>query len=355
MFLSIREIRHNKFRYGLVITVIMLISYLIFILSALALGLANQNTAAVDAWQTNSVVISQDANVNLNQSLLNQKQVAHYQESDNENVALVATAPAVATIDSKRLSVNYIGLNFSEFIFRNLTLEFGKWPSKSNEVIVSDKLKNNGVKLHHQMHIGQSHQIYEVVGFVKNAEYNIAPIIYGKLENWHLIKGVSQQFVGSGIISKKVLSVNEKPQNTAIISKQTLINKMPGYVAQTTTFIFMIGFLVVISLIVVTIFLYILTMQKKQNFAVLRVQGIPVRYLISNTLFETLFIMIVSICIAGGLAALTGLFLPQSVPMYFDTPLLTGIGLAIIITGTMGALIPIRIISKIEPISAIGG
>ena len=41
MFLAIREIKKEKLRYGLILTVVVLISYLIFILSALALGLAD--------------------------------------------------------------------------------------------------------------------------------------------------------------------------------------------------------------------------------------------------------------------------------------------------------------------------
>lgn len=50
MFLAIKEIRHEKLRYSLIVAVISLISFLIFILSALSLGLANENTAAITSW-----------------------------------------------------------------------------------------------------------------------------------------------------------------------------------------------------------------------------------------------------------------------------------------------------------------
>ena len=45
MFLAIREIKKEKLRYGLILTVVVLISYLIFILSALALGLCVRTAA----------------------------------------------------------------------------------------------------------------------------------------------------------------------------------------------------------------------------------------------------------------------------------------------------------------------
>ncbi|MCT7700329.1 MAG: ABC transporter permease, partial [Lactobacillus iners] len=51
MFLALKEIRYEKVRYGLITCIILLISYLIFILSALAFGLANENTQVIKEWQ----------------------------------------------------------------------------------------------------------------------------------------------------------------------------------------------------------------------------------------------------------------------------------------------------------------
>ena len=47
MFLAIKEIKREKLRYGLIILMIFLISYLIFILSSLAVGLASENSQAI--------------------------------------------------------------------------------------------------------------------------------------------------------------------------------------------------------------------------------------------------------------------------------------------------------------------
>ncbi len=46
MFLALKEIKKEKLRSGLIIFMIVLIGYLIFILTSLALGLAQQNTDA---------------------------------------------------------------------------------------------------------------------------------------------------------------------------------------------------------------------------------------------------------------------------------------------------------------------
>lgn len=44
MFLALKEIKREKLRYGLIISMIVLIAYLIFVLTSLALGLAQENT-----------------------------------------------------------------------------------------------------------------------------------------------------------------------------------------------------------------------------------------------------------------------------------------------------------------------
>ena len=50
MFLAFKEIKREKLRYGLIILMIFLISYLIFMLSSLAIGLADENTQAINSW-----------------------------------------------------------------------------------------------------------------------------------------------------------------------------------------------------------------------------------------------------------------------------------------------------------------
>lgn len=76
MYLAIKEIKHEKLRYGMIIAMIALISWLIFILTGLAQGLGNQNTAAIDSWNFKSIALNKDADVNLRQSLITSEQIS---------------------------------------------------------------------------------------------------------------------------------------------------------------------------------------------------------------------------------------------------------------------------------------
>ena len=50
MFLAIKEMKHEKLRYGLIVALILLVSYLLIILTGLSTGLANLNKAAINEW-----------------------------------------------------------------------------------------------------------------------------------------------------------------------------------------------------------------------------------------------------------------------------------------------------------------
>jgi putative ABC transport system permease protein len=121
------------------------------------------------------------------------------------------------------------------------------------------------------------------------------------------------------------------------------------------TFELMIGFLMIISLIVIAVFLYILTMQKLPNYAVLRAQGIPSRVLVGATISQSLILVVAGLIIGTALTALTAVAMPAAVPMAFDVPQLTAVAAGLVLMGLIGSLIPVGAVLRVDPVSVIGG
>ena len=71
--LAWNEIRRNKLKFGLIIGVLTMISYLLFLLSGLANGLINMNKEGIDKWQADAIVLNKDANQTVQQSVLTRK------------------------------------------------------------------------------------------------------------------------------------------------------------------------------------------------------------------------------------------------------------------------------------------
>jgi len=353
MFLSLKEIKKEKFRYGLIIGMIVLICYLIFILTSLSMGLANQNTDAINSWNAKSIVLDKDANTSLTQSLLNKDEINNSKITKNEAYVGQAAVVAKKTGLTKE-SAQFLGLNKGQFIAKNLKISSSHNFQKSNQVVVDEKFKTDGYKLGDKIKFNSESTNYQIVGFVKNAKLNVAPVVYGQMDNWATLKNLSGPFKASAIVSKKAnFSLDNDQVKT--YSMSTFISKLPGYSAQNSTFTFMIGFLMIISLIVIAVFLYILTIQKIQNYAVLRAQGIPSKTLVNATISQSVILVVSGLLIATVLTGITAYIMPNAVPMSFNIPILSAVGLGLVVTGLLGSLIPIKIILNVDPVSVIGG
>lgn len=352
MFLALKEMKHEKLRYGLIIGMIVLISYLIFILTSLALGLARENTDAIDSWGMNSIVLTKDANISLDASLITNADAPTTLSASQ--AYLGEAAITVKAAGHSRLSGTFIGVSDESFVRHNVTLTTGHWATHSHEVVADTALQESGYRLGSKIKLNSDTKAFTIVGFTKNAKMTVAPVLYGQLADWQALKGVMTGAKASAIVSTKA---RQPVSSKALKSypKATFVQELPGYSAQNMTFELMIGFLLIISLIVIAVFLYILTMQKLPNYAVLRAQGLPSRLLVASTLAQALVMVVSGVVIGVILTVLTAAALPSAVPMAFDVPILAAVGLGLVIMAVLGALIPVRQVLRVDPVSVIGG
>lgn len=350
LFLALKEIRFEKIRYTLITGIIALTAYLIFMLLGLMLGLARENTAAITSWDTRSVTLNQAANNSLSQSLLTKKAVRHLTASQ---AAVGQTATVLAVGGHHKQSVQFVGLNPSQFINQHkLHLVAGHKLTHNNQIILDEALKNKGYHLGSKVTFGSSKKKYTVVGFAANAKLNIASVAYGTLTTWQQLKGVGTTFAASGIINRTHTPATH-PAGTVTLSVNRFIQKLPGYAAQNDTFAVMIGFLLVITLVIIAIFFYILTLQKRPHYAVLRAQGIPARKLINATIAQALILICAGIVVALLATSATASVLPAAVPMSFNWGLIAGLSALLAVIGVLGTLLSVRIIARIDPLAAL--
>ena len=352
MFLAIKEIKREKLRYGLIILMIFLISYLIFVLSALATGLASENTQALESWDAQKVVLNKNANVSMSQSFLTKSDLKRASLSKDE--ALLGQIPVVVKKAGRpQISAQFIGVKKKQFIYHDQELIAGRRAKKNYEVAVDQAFKTKGYKIGDKLALNGSSRKYKIVGFVKNAKINIAPIIYGTLGSWKKLRQGMPTLEASAIISRNNhYKYNYKNSKTYPIDQ--FIKKLPGYTAQNMTFELMIGFLYIISLIVIAVFLYILTMQKMHNYAVMRAQGIPSSTLVKATISQAIILVLAGLIIGLAAMLVTVKVLPAAVPISFTPEIILTGTVGLLLTAIIGSLIPIRSILKVDPAQAIG-
>ncbi|HAR4536503.1 ABC transporter permease [Staphylococcus aureus] len=349
MFLAWNEIRRNKLKFGLIIGVLTMISYLLFLLSGLANGLINMNKEGIDKWQADAIVLNKDANQTVQQSVFNKKDI----ENKYKKQATLKQTGEIVSNGHQKDNVLVFGVEKSSFLVPSL-IE-GHKATKDNEVLADETLKNKGFKIGDTLSLSQSDEKLHIVGFTESAKYNASPVIF---TNDVTIAKINPRLTGDKINAVVVRDTNWKDkklnQELEAVSINDFIENLPGYKPQNLTLNFMISFLFVISATVIGIFLYVMTLQKTSLFGILKAQGFTNGYLANVVISQTLILALFGTAFGLLLTGVTGAFLPDAVPVKFDVLTLLVFAIVLMIVSVLGSLFSILTIRKIDPLKAIG-
>ncbi|HCT7974314.1 TPA: ABC transporter permease [Staphylococcus aureus] len=349
MFLAWNEIRRNKLKFGLIIGVLTMISYLLFLLSGLANGLINMNKEGIDKWQADAIVLNKDANQTVQQSVFNKKDI----ENKYKKQATLKQTGEIVSNGHQKDNVLVFGVEKSSLLVPSL-IE-GHKATKDNEVLADETLKNKGFKIGDTLSLSQSDEKLHIVGFTESAKYNASPVIF---TNDATIAKINPRLTGDKINAVVVRDTNWKDkklnQELEAVSINDFIENLPGYKPQNLTLNFMISFLFVISATVIGIFLYVMTLQKTSLFGILKAQGFTNGYLANVVISQTLILALFGTAFDLLLTGVTGAFLPDAVPVKFDVLTLLVFAIVLMIVSVLGSLFSILTIRKIDPLKAIG-
>ena len=356
MFLALNEIMHSKLRYALVAGVMFLIAYLVFFLTGLAYGLAQDNRTAVDKWEADSIVLSKDANSNLGMSMITKK-IA--EEVEGGKVAYLAQTPGVVTskdsTEEGKINVSFFGIDKNQFIMPNLVE--GKAFDNDDEAVGDISLKEEyGLAIGDTVKLSGSDKTFKLTGFTDHAKFNVSPVLYTTINAYQKIRFEKEDTSENARINAIVVrgKISNLPEDLEQIKISKFINELPGYNAQVLTFGFMIGFLIVIAAIVIGIFIYVLTMQKINIFGVMKAQGITGGFIARSVVAQTFILSFVGILLGLLGTVGTSLVLPDAVPFQSNWLFFGVISLLMLVVAVLGALFSVLTIVKIDPLKAIG-
>ena len=147
--------------------------------------------------------------------------------------------------------------------------------------------------------------------------------------------------------------IKKVDKDLEVVGINKFIEDLPGYKPQNLTMNFMITFLFIISATVIGVFLYVITLQKKNLFGVLKAQGFTNGYLMKMVLSQTFILALIGTLIGLVLTILTGFVLPEAVPVEFNIVTLIVFGVVLILTSLIGSLFSVLSIRKIDTLKAI--
>lgn len=357
MFLAIKEIRYSKLRYGLIVGIMFLIAYVVFMLSGLANGLSEEFKKAIDDWDAQEIVLSEDANQVFAASQLTRGDLKYIEGGEKAPIGLYSGA-----IKGKnKENVTVFGTTKEAFLLPKLTK--GHEFKTKNEIIISQNLADSGYKIGDTIKIGSYDDPLTIVGIFPETYYTVSPVIYASLDTWTALKYGQQPFASeeeqpiNGIVIKDSAKISKEKASKGLqlLTIGTFIESIPGYSAQNMTLNAMIYFLFLVVAAVVGIFMYVMTLQKTAIFGVMKAQGIKNFFIAKSLVAQSFIVGVVGVLLALLFAYLTSLILPSAMPfaVFWSQWLLYG-GILIIVA-MLGGLFSIRTITKVDPITAIGG
>lgn len=387
MFLARKELWFSKKRFLLIGFIIVLISWLVFMLSGLGNGLSDLGTATIRYSELELAIFEEEAEFSLSKSTLTESLVEEIAQLEGvEEAAGIATAAGALVLGTKgetsasetdstdieasgkKTTVFFVGIEPGSFLepatVSGQALASGSASNSATRVLVDTSLQDEGFALGDEVTLSGVGTEFEIGGFVANEKLNHLPVVYVPLETLrefkYLVPGsdmgidkpVNAIFLKGNKLDREAIS--QALDGVEVADKKDTLNGVPGYQAENSTISMMLGLLVFISAFVIAVFFYVLTTQKVQQFGVMKAIGASNGFVIKTVVSQVFLLSAVSILIGIGLTYLTTLILPAGMPFNLLPELVVTYGLILLVTSMIGSLFSIRSIIKIDPITALG-
>ncbi|WP_062350503.1 ABC transporter permease [Bacillus kwashiorkori] len=356
---AIKEIRFFKLRYILIGFILFFVASLVFIINGLANGLANENIASLKNMDVHALYIDKDSNNRLEQSRFSATDIDEIKKQNGLEPFALQMFSLETVENNKKLDVTLMAVNPNSFLMPAVTEGDSVKQSKDPQLVVNDSLKEEGVEIGDELYEENSGVTFKVVGFTEKETYSHTPVVFVSLEVWEGMLGDNVEPFYNAIVIKneqpELAKMVDKAVNHGIwVSTEDVIKGMPSHQAEQTSLNMMLIFLIVIAVFVLAAFFYIMTIQKLNQFGVLKAIGAKNGFLVGTTILQVFFISSVSISIAIGFAKLMQVLLPSSMPFVFNPLLIFAYAGILVLVSILGALFSTRNIIKVDPKDAIG-
>lgn len=362
MFLAWRELKYAKLRYLLIAVIMILIAWLVMFVSGLANGLSSDNASAIQNMPSHYLVLQQDSDNRLTRSTLTESNLKAVRSSVSEqDSAPLGVQMSTVTKDGseRKIDVTYFAVDMSSMLAPKLVTGSSISNASTNEVIADASLQESGIKLGDQIEDQASGQAFTVVGFSEGQSFSHTPVVHINFQQWASIK--TNKLAADDTFNAIALNANDAAANkirqadgVSVISKAEALQGIPGYKEEQGSLLMMIAFLFIIAAFVLAVFFYVITIQKMNQFGVLKAIGASTSYLARNIIAQVLALAVTSLVISIALTYGVSSLLPDSMPFELGPELITGCSLLFLLVSILGSLLSMYRVAKIEAIEAIG-
>lgn len=349
-----KEIRHNWKKYLMVEFLIVLLIFMVIFLTGLANGLGKALGSGLETMNTQGFVLVDDAEKMISVSTVKDDAVQEIMDKDASATPLtIQHGMVIPNGETEKLDVTYFVIDPAAKLNPD-TNEGSNLDNAVNKVVLSESIKESGVKLGDIVEDTESNLKFEVVGFVKGKSYSHTPIAYISYETY---EGMLSNINANAKVKVNAVAVDKQVEikDYEYVDRMAVVENMPGYQAEQLTIQMIIWVLVIVSAAILAVFFYILTLQKLKQFGVMKAIGFGMGRIVAIQFSQIAFVSILGAAIGYALAIGTGMSMPASMPFHVEQTEVLFVTVAFIVIAILSSMISIVNIAKVDPVSIIGG
>lgn len=384
MFLALRELKFARGRFSLMGVVIALIAVLMVLLSGLSAGLVNDGVSGLKSLPS-STVFAFDAGTKqdnaFSRSVVDESQLDTWREQPGvaEASPMGVSIVNAVTDAGEQVDLTLFGVEPGSF----LEPEVAEGPGLDEPAGIIVSGTADGLELGTVVTLDRIDTELEVVGLTESqATFGHVDVAYLPLETWQLI-AAGQAPAGSAPTAEQVaaldfsefsviglrgedgsalaagdadaIAAGDAAADTTTMTLEESFNASPGYQAETLTLSMIQWFLYAIGALVVGAFFTVWTIQRSHELAVLRAMGASARYLLRDGLAQAAILLVLFTAVGVAVGTGLGLLMPDGMPFALEAPAIAVASALTILLGLLGAAVAVLRVTRIEPITALGG
>lgn len=373
MFLALRELSFARGRFALMGSVVALIGVLMVLLSGLSVGLVNDGVSGLKQLPVSSFAFQQDVDKTaaFTRSVVDVDAAETWRAADGVADAGPFGLSLVNTRTDGGLDLDLALFGVERDSWLAPEAESGSALTGAGQIVLPDTLLDEGVAVGDVVTIDQVGTELEVVGFVGGQHtFGHVDVGYVDLPTWqenragvrpgeavpeHAYQEVSAIAVRNDGAGPDLAAVDGAAGMTSLTLTQSFAAS-PGFTAETSTLQLIQFFLYAISALVVGAFFTVVTIQRKNEIAVLRAMGASTRYLLRDSLTQSAILLLGSTALGVGIGLLLGASVSATaMPFALEPAPIVAASVALVVLGMVGAASAVTRITRVDPLTALGG
>lgn len=345
MFVALRDLRAARGRFGLIITVVVLMALLVSFLSGLTAGLRHQNVSAVETITADSLVFADTgSDISFDESVLSTEQINVWRSAAQSADPIGISRGKAGAVGQPPTSVSLFGADAGVG---------DRAPTRPHTVVLSEGAADSlGAGVGDSVAVGD--QEYSVGAVRGDDWYSHTPVVWMTLPDWQSSTpgaGPATVLAVSGVDDAAATNTTAATTSRSVTDSFEAIGSFSSENASLNVMTLM---LVAISALVIGAFFTVWTIQRTADIATLKALGATTASLARDALGQALIVLTVGVVAGVGLTAAAAMMIGDGLPFVLDTSTTLIPAAALTGLGLLGAGFALRFLSTTDPLVALG-